>query len=442
MNLDSLKDRLEEAVKNATFRNVLGQEFGYAVLSDSYSRKMREHRLPDRGDTITVKGMALKHLVSDLDPLLDPYKSPTSGLIGNGLYLLAGSVASPRFPSVEEYAKILIIAAAKIGSERVINLFSGWLEDKPIRIQLCTLLKGIETQQPLISIKGMRLDTLPTNMSDFPRSLYFRLDPGSIEHEQYAKRAILTIEYDVGPALYKPEEEKEDYIRSLISRKIVNQELSSITSERLCWAMSLTINNYVDWFMHWEDFGELDAFFYNAGYGTQRKETKSPSLEIFSDDDLRRALSLHSLLEKFTELNLSIRRWRRSKQSSLNDRVLNEEVLIELRIALEAVIFADEKGGFGEKRQRLAIRGAWLLGETFKQREEYFRTLKKAYDYTSTIIHAGAGDIKPKEFKKINKTIAEAQDLCRKAILKILEMKKIPDWTDLILGKDVRKISL
>ncbi len=439
MNLDSLKERLEEAVTNATFRNVWGQEFGCSVLSECYSRKTREDRLPDRGDTITVNGMALTHLVSELEPLLDPYKSPTSGLIGNGLYLFMGSAASPRFPSVEEYAKVLILAAAKIGSERVINLFSGWLENKPIRIYLCTLLKGIETQQPLSSINGLRLDTLPTNMSDFPRSLYFRLDPGSIEHEQYAKRAMLTIEYDVGPALYKPEEEKEKYIRSLISRKIANRKLSSITLERLCWAMSLTINNYVDWFMHWEDFGELDAFFYSAGYVTQLNETKSPSPVIFSDDNLRCALSLHSLLEKFTKLNLSIHRWRRSKQSSLNDRVLNEEVLIELRIALEAVLFADEKGVVGEKRQRLAIRGAWLLGETFEQREEYFRTLKKAYDYTSTIIHAG--DIKPKEVKKINKTIAEAQDLCRKAILKILKMKKIPNWTDLILGKDVRKIS-
>ena len=439
MNLDSLKERLEEAVKNATFRNVFGQEFGYAVLSDSYSRKMREHRLSDRGDTITVKGMALTHLVSELDPLLDPYKSPNFGLIGNGLYLFAGSAASPRFPSVEDYAKILIIAAAKIGSERVINLFSGWLEDKPIRIHLCTLLKGIETQQPLSSINGMRLDTLPTNMSDFPRSLYFRLNPGRIEHEQYAKRAILTIEYDVGPALYKPEEEKEDYIRSLISRKIVNQKLPSIKSDQLYWAMSLAINNYVDWFMHWEDFGELDAFFYNAGYGTQRKETKSPSPVIISDDDLRRALSLYSLLEKFTKLNLSIRRWRRSKQSSLNGRELNEEVLIELRIALEAVLFADEKGVVAEKRQRLAIRGAWLLGETFEQREEYLRTLKKVYVDASKVIHAG--NIKPGKIKEINKTIAEAQNLCRKAILKILEMKKLPNWTDLILGKDVRKIT-
>ena len=349
MNLDSLKERLEEAVINATFKNVFGQEFGYSALSEFYSRRMREHRLSDREDTITVKGKALTHLVYELDPLLGRYKSPTSGLIGNGFYLFMGSAASPRFPSVEEYAKVLILAAAKIGSERVINLFSGWLEDKPIRFHSCTLLKGIETPKPLNSIEGMCLYTLPTNMSDFPRSLYFRIDRDSIQHEQYAKRGVLAIEYDIRPALYRPKAEKENYIRSLISRKIVNQELSSITLERLCWAMSLAINNYVDWFMHWEDFGELDAFFYNAGYGTQLKETKSPYIAIFSDDDLRRALSLHSLLEKFTKLNLSIRRWRRSKRSSINDKVLNEEVLIELRIALESVFLADDKGIVGKR---------------------------------------------------------------------------------------------
>ena len=250
---------------------------------------------------------------------------------------------------------------------------------------------------------------------------------------------MLAFEHDVGPALYKPVIEKENYIGSLISRKIVNQKLSSIKLDRLCWAMSLTINNYVDWFMHWEDFGELDAFFYNAGYGTQLNETKSPSIAIFSDEDLQCALGLHSLLEKFTKLDLSIRRWLRSKRSPLNDRVLNGDALIGLRIALESVFLSDDKGVVGEKRQRLAIRGAWLLGEKFEQREEYFRTLKKAYDSASTIIHAG--DIKPKEVEKINKTITEAQDLCRKAILEILEMKKMSIWTDLILGKDVRKIS-
>ena len=177
MILDSLKERLEEAVTNATFRNVFGYAFGCSELSEFYSRKMPEHRLSDGEEAITVKGVALTHLMSELNPLLERYKSPTSGLIGNGLYLFAGSAASPRFPSVEEYAKVLILAAAKIGSERVINLFSGWLEDKPIRIYLCTLLKGIETQKPLSSIEGMCLYTLPRNMSDFPRSLYFRHRP-------------------------------------------------------------------------------------------------------------------------------------------------------------------------------------------------------------------------------------------------------------------------
>ena len=63
--------------------------------------------------------------------------------------------------------------------------------------------------------------------------------------------------------------------------------------------------------------------------------------------------------------------------------------LIELRIALESVLLIDDKGVVGEKRNRLATRGAWLLGETLSQRKAYFRTLRNAYDYASIVLHAG-----------------------------------------------------
>ena len=215
-----------------------------------------------------------------------------------------------------------------------------------------------------------------------------------------------------------------------MTRTIVNEELSSITLERLCSAISLCNNNYVDWFMCWEDMGELDAFFYNAGYSTQRKEVpNSSSANMFSDDDLRITLDLHNLLEQYGALDLSISRWRRSKRSQLND-----EKLIELRIALEAVLLADDKGA-GEKRHRLAIRGGWLLGETFEKRKEYSITLRDTYDYASSVIHGG--NIKKSKLKEATQTIADAQDLCRMAILKILKKKAMPNWSDLVLGRDL-----
>ena len=158
--IDSLKERLEEAVEQTTFRNVYGHTFKSSVLSNFYARKMPEHRLSPGKNAVVVDEAALYNLVSELDPLLAHYKSRDSGLIGNGLYLLAGGLASPRFPSVEEFAELLVLAAAKIGSERVMDIFAGWLEGKPLRVQSCALLKGVVTDGPLTSVGGIRLEAV------------------------------------------------------------------------------------------------------------------------------------------------------------------------------------------------------------------------------------------------------------------------------------------
>ena len=94
-------------------------------------------------DSISVPESQLARLVSELDVSLGIYKSSESGKIGNGLYHLKGSSASARLPSVEEYAKMLVLAASRIGSKRVAELFSRWFLGKVVRAHVCVLLKGI-----------------------------------------------------------------------------------------------------------------------------------------------------------------------------------------------------------------------------------------------------------------------------------------------------------
>ena len=86
----------------------------------------------------------------------------------------------------------------------------------------------------------------------------------------------------------------------------------------------------------------------------------------------------------------------------------------------------------GEKRHRLAVRGAWFLGKTREERRTYFDTLRFVYDYASAVIHGGTP--KAKEGRDITKDIALAQDLCRNAILLMAQAEKRPDWSDVILG--------
>ena len=101
---------------------------------------------------------------------------------------------------------------------------------------------------------------------------------------------------------------------------------------------------------------------------------------------------------------------------------------------MESVLLADGKGVVGERRHRLAIRGAWLLGETFEQRKAYFRSLRDAYDFASSVLHAGT--LKRKDREARARVLTEAQDICRAAILRIAKDKSMPNWTDLILGKE------
>ena len=85
--------------------------------------KMRREYSLSNTDAISVRETELTDLVSELTPKVAYYSSPETGAIGNGFYKLMGSLASLRLPSVEDYAKVLVLAAARVGPERAAGLF-------------------------------------------------------------------------------------------------------------------------------------------------------------------------------------------------------------------------------------------------------------------------------------------------------------------------------
>ena len=428
MATESLTECIRTAVQHTQFRNVFGQRFGSPVMREFYARKMkREYSVP-KAEAIRVSETALAALVNELLPRLEPYRLPENGAVCSGLYHLTGSLASPRLPSVEDYARTLVVAAARIGPERVANLITGWLEGVPVRVSLCALLKGVRTDGPLSPLEGLRLETLPGNGEEFPRSLYVQIDEHDIRHEQYSHRAILFLEHDSGPALYLPSQEREMQVP--LRAKIRHQQLSLVSVGSICRSISIEANSYVDWFMQWWDYGDVDAFFLNAGFSSVRRDTRNPSPQLISEEQLVNCLELHGLLEEYTDLNRGIARWIRSKRP-----VVREEQLVELRIALESVLLSKDRGG--AKKYRLARRGAWLLGETFERRKEHFQTLQDAYGLASEVVHGGT--LEAKDPEHVTKVISGAQDLCRDAILRIVRDGATPDWLDLVMGKGFRR---
>ena len=428
MAIERLTECIGQAVHQAEFTNVLKQRFDSSVMHKLYARKMRREYSLFNTDTISVRETELTDLVSELTPMVAHYTSPETCAIGNGLYKLRGSQASPRLPSVKDYAKVLVLAAARVGPERVAGLFAGWVEGRPIRVWLCALLKGARTDGRLRPVDGLCLETLPRNGDEFPRSLSVQIDEHDIRHEQYAQRAILSLEHDVGPALYSPDGETTRFPELPPRPAIRNPELSSVSMDGLCRAMSVETNSYVDWFRQWWDYGDVDAFFLNSGFSNTSRDISNSPPGLVSEEQLGKCLELHGLLDRFTMLDLGIARWRRSKRATTK-----EEQLVELRIAMESVLLADDKGAVGEKRHRLAMRGAWLLGETFEQRKTYFGSLRDAYGFASNVLHAGS--LKKKHAEARARALGEAQDICRAAILRIAKAKAMPDWSDIILGK-------
>ena len=418
----SLPTRIERACNKALFTDVFGNRFDAEIVRRHYETN---HRWTLRSpDAIQVPQLELEGLVSELEGTLGKYKSPSSGAVGNMLYFLKGSSSSPRLPTVEQYAKILVLASARIGADRVTALYSAWLQGKPILLRQCALLTGIKTDGKLHPADGMHLDTLPAGDSDFPKSL--RINEYDFHEQQFSHRAMLCIDYHTVTALYDPAVHDDNTLGGPRPRDLVNSALVGVSPESFCRSMSLIADNQVDWFITWDDYGDIEAFFLGSSFGSGRKRADNSSPVLVSEEDVRASLDLHAHLAAFAKLDLAIARWRRSKGSTAP-----HEKLVELRIALESVLLSDDRGAVGEKRHRLAIRGAWFLGSTFAERKSSFLTLRTLYDYASSVIHAGSP--KETESSPLDRVISDAQHVCRAAILRIAKARAMPDWTDVVL---------
>ena len=373
-------------------------------------------------EAITLRQKELRALVDELEGSLGIHKSPLSGSVGNGLYLLMGTSGSPKLPSVEDYAKILVLAASRVGTDRVAELFAGWLRGAPIRSRSCAMVMGIETEGVLESVEGMRLETLKPTPRPFGTST--QIDEYGKRVDRYKKRAMLTIEYETTSGLYDPESFRERFPHE-VPRALVNPKLKSLTFYHFCRAMSLQVNGFVDWFAQRNDYGEVEAFSLQPTYSGITRNIPGRSTTLVSEDDVQDCLRIHQdLLSKSPKLDLPVARWLRSKRSPAA-----HEQLIELRIAMESLLLKDDNHR-GEMRHRVAVHGARFLAGTLPERKKYFNVLRDAYDHASAVIHGGT----PKKGRDIAEDIAQAQHLCRKAILRMAGAETLPDWSEVVLG--------
>lgn len=189
--------------------------------------------------------------------------------------------------------------------------------------------------------------------------------------------------------------------------------------------------------------------FYSTSYSSREmpmgmfcgRSGSAPRHEIWGSKtsilSARNALDLNKLLDAFNALSPEnkIRMNRvlsRLSQAKRRDQI--EDKILDLGIALEMGILDDNK-----KNDQLSLsfrlRGSWLIGSTYEERQDIYQKLKELYDYRSQVAHGGV--LCGNDRKKIKNVIENFQNyaLLAERIIRKLIFNSNPDWTKIILGE-------
>lgn len=114
------------------------------------------------------------------------------------------------------------------------------------------------------------------------------------------------------------------------------------------------------------------------------------------------------------------------------------DAAIDLGVGLEALLLGDLSPN-DQISLAFRLRGAWLLGSTPAERKDLANQFNGIYSCRSKVVHGG---ILPSEPIKVGgQKMEPAEFICKharvlgaKAVMRIVEMGKFPDWSELIVG--------
>ena len=366
-----------------------------------------------------------KNLVRLIRPLLADYLHPKFALIGDGFHQIIGRRDAYYFHDLESFAHMLISAADKVGTDRVVQLLNDFTHDRPLVYRMCAFLNGVHVTNELNVNTNVTL--CPVNYSS---SELNKLHQGLADMFPLIARgtcAMISIKCQAKPVFYRPQISDDNRVSSQINPTItIPGEFLDKSLEEFCESLSLVCNHPIDVFVKWHDLGDAREFVEPAvRHEISTWQYRKP-VEFVQEDwnEAVKILCERCAREQINDtLHLALRRWIRSKIAQSD-----EDKLIELRIAFEALYKVSNPT---EKSFRLAFYCAWHLGENSKQRHVIFKTLKKFYATASNVVHAGKS-------KAIEEgLIPEVQDLCREGIFKRLRETEEPQWTELCVGKNL-----
>ncbi|MYB60260.1 MAG: hypothetical protein F4X69_02645 [Gemmatimonadetes bacterium] len=376
-------------------------------------------------------------LVEKLALELQAFINPETQRIGTGLVSLMGGALDSAEPTITEFSRNLVRAAAMLGSAHAVQILQDWIAGEPYHFRMKVLLTGVQCDQPLALAEGMYVEQLPKG--GYPADLTPHLPRSLIESTSGAYdffgRSVLSIDGTARPALYRPTHAQDDQPDWNLQQVWAGGKIPCLMTDEwrqnLTEVLSIAYDQHVSWTHIWRDVGDIRAFHQSGGGYESRPFTQlgnaainleQQHLELARDLDVQR----HARMENGRSPEIAISRWIRSKRhgTTLTDR------FIDLRIAFESLYLPNKSRN--ELRFRLALFGAWHLGADFEERRQYFKLLKKTYDLGSVAVHTGHVDDTP----ETQKNLYDAQCACRKAILNRLRENEEPTWNevDVALG--------
>ena len=448
-----LAELLDQVLAAATFRTRGGKLYTPDELRDAIT--LTQWGVPDSLDVLSarpeVDDQIVSEIVDHLRHALSEYIDAAADRIGHSFHIVDSidrmveitsdySHEVHSSSSTSGFARGLVRAAAVLGIDRATKLVTSWATGKSRYHKICVVLAGVSIDQDIKLEHGLRIYRLPISSDSLPISMpNIRFNAV----EEILGHPVLEIGASTHPALFAPPGDDIEDIRLE-----THTALGEVSLNTFFLALSLVCNQQVGLAWNWSDYDEAGTFAdgarssmggpgmplkrlsrsYNRKLLTGITELTSfdPPVPNLSEEGLRRAFDLRDELGRRIDsdhrFQIAVTRWARAASPG----VINADRIVDLRIALEALYLDSDQGELGF---RLSVTGARHLASNLEDRKDIRKALIEFYRLASRVIHGTS----PRGSNEVLIVDAAAK-LCRDGILKILEDRHRPDWTDFLLS--------
>ena len=432
---------LESALTDLTI--LIGQD--QTVDVGTFGSMLRQNRsayMPDLRRAISSARLKTNNAETQ-NVILEAIKTELADYIRDGR-IYSATIGYVHGKHLEYLLRSLLVRAVADGPSAAAQALSDCKTDPSCKFHDFVAISGIRIPEQTRVADGITLIPLPESINDFPWHIPSLFDSSEgISVEKLKRKTLVRVEYETSPILHKPE---EDYtIQSgpdkHFKTKFKGNGILDPEIDLLLQCLSLAGNCVVESVMDWQTHLNYEVFdmrptislsgpsryFLNPG-----KWNLTPT--HLDEHQLRNAISYYKKLSRDLpklkkKLAVPIDRWKKSKAGG--DQI---NQFIDLGIALESLYALD---GRSEIRYKLAVHGAWHLGETREQRRKLMTGFRKFYDARSDAVHTGILDEDTiSRLGDVSDFLHQAQTLCRQGMIKIIDEEGAPDWSDLISGDD------